>query len=205
MRVLALLTILAACAVAAPIIVVRSSEPSAALHHSNSNSGDQKEGVLTDSSSLGGSTIVDPVGNTVSKVNENTDVHDNNIQDAVVNKSQDSKGTTVVGNSNKILRRGGKADGGDRKGTLESGADAKGATVTNPQNNELSQVNQNAEVSGNTLKDPTFNGITNNKGPAMAGNNNLFVPTTNEKGAIQFNDNGFMDSAAVKASGARAQ
>ncbi|KAJ2716144.1 hypothetical protein H4R19_000814 [Coemansia spiralis] len=188
MRVLVILAVLLACAAAAPVVLVVRSEPG--VKHSNTNSGSEKEGTLEDSSSSGGNIITNPEGNTVTKVNQNTDVHDNAIEDAVVNTAQGGTGKTVDGNSNKVTRR---AD--TKEGSLDSGANADGAKVTNPQNNELSQTNQNADIAGNTFKDPTFNGVTNTKGPAMAGNGNLLASTTNEPGTIQFNDNGFMDKA----------
>ncbi|KAJ2775255.1 hypothetical protein IWQ56_000172 [Coemansia nantahalensis] len=172
---------------AAPLLAVRSGS---GVDHSNTNSGDQKEGVLTDASSSGGNSITNPVGNSVTKENQNVDVHDNSIGKAVVNTARGTTGSTVVGNDSTLSRRA-----GSQAGSMNTGASASGATVTNPQNNELTQTNQNADVSGNTFKDATLNGITGNKGPAMAGNDDVFVPTTNEKGAIQFADDGFVDKA----------
>ncbi|KAJ2784962.1 hypothetical protein H4R18_000776 [Coemansia javaensis] len=140
------------------------------LHHGNSNSGDQKEGVLQDSSSLAGSTITDAVGNTVTKTDQNTDVHDNTLVNPSLNMAEGTTGSTVVGNSNKIARRDG---------------------------NKTAVSSETNTVAGNTLTDPKINGIDNNRGPSMAGDNGVFVPTTNESGAIQFGDSKFMDAAAA--------
>ncbi|KAJ2875649.1 hypothetical protein FB639_003975, partial [Coemansia asiatica] len=87
------------------------------------------------------------------------------------------------------------------EGSLEAEVEANGAQVVNPVGNDLTQVNQNEEISGNNLLNPNWNSITGNNGPALAGNNNIFVPVTNEAGAIQI-DNGDLINAALLAGGA---
>ncbi|KAJ2768740.1 hypothetical protein IWQ57_003407 [Coemansia nantahalensis] len=214
MRVFALVGALAACAAAAPL-QVRQGEGDwvngpTALSSPNVNNGEQTEGVLKSGTSLAGAEIINPVGNTMTEVNENNNVHDNIFQNPTVNLAQDTDGPAVVGSGNRIFRRSRSVNapaaidhptvnnGAMREGSLDAGLSADGATVVNPVGNDLAQVNDNTEVEGNNFENPNWNTIKNNNGPAMAGNGNIFVPVTNEAGAIQF-DNGDLLNAAIMA------
>ncbi|KAJ2715257.1 hypothetical protein H4R19_001297 [Coemansia spiralis] len=217
MRVLALVGVLAACAVAAPLQVRQAAggdwvNGPTALSNPNINNGAQEEGALKSDTSLAGAEIINPTGNELTMVNENTNLHDNVFQNPTFNLAQNTQGPAVVGSGNHIMRRQGMAsvnaptaidnptvnNGALREGSLEAGLSADGANVVNPVGNELTQVNDNEEISDNNFQNPNWNTIKNNKGPSMAGNNNIFVPVTNEAGAIQF-DNGDLIDAAILA------
>ncbi|KAI9471762.1 hypothetical protein LPJ78_001961 [Coemansia sp. RSA 989] len=191
-----------------------------ALSNPNINNGAMNEGVLKDATSFDGAAIVNPTGNDLTKVNQNTDLHDNLLQNPNFNVAQDTRGPTVVGNNNEVIPvHGGSSgivfkrqngvngptalsnpninNGAMREGSLDSGMSADGAAVTNPVGNDLTQVNQNQDISGNNLENPNFNSVSNNNGPALAGNNNVFVPVTNEQGAIQFDNSDLMQAALI--------
>ncbi|KAJ1815929.1 hypothetical protein LPJ56_004424 [Coemansia sp. RSA 2599] len=192
------------------------------------NNGALEEGSLKDESSLAGAQIINPVGNDITKVNTNVNLHDNAILNPNFNIAHNTHGA-VVGNDNEVIdarapdagwngivfRRqlpGNNVNapaavsnpmvnnGAAKEGSLEAEVEANGAQVVNPVGNDLTQVNQNEEISGNNLLNPNWNSITGNNGPALAGNNNIFVPVTNEAGAIQI-DNGDLINAALLAGG----
>ncbi|KAJ1830248.1 hypothetical protein IWW55_003784 [Coemansia sp. RSA 2706] len=232
MRTFALVSLLAACAVAAPTTFRRqlpgdSVNGPTALSNPNINNGAQSEGSLKDDSSMDGAQIINPVGNDLTKVNTNQDFHDNVLQNPNFNVASNTQGGAVVGNNNEVFpgfgahsqgivfRRqfGGSSvnapaaindptvnTGAMREGSLDADLSADGAAVVNPVGNDLTQLNQNDEVSGNNFENPNWNSISGNNGPALSGNNNIFVPVTNEQGAIQF-DNGDLLAAAALAGG----
>ncbi|KAJ2544386.1 hypothetical protein GGF49_001247 [Coemansia sp. RSA 1853] len=214
------------CAMAAPVLDVRqlpgdSVNGPTALSNPNINNGAQAEGVLEDNESMDGAQIINPVGNDLTKVNNNMNLHDNVLQNPNFNIAHDTQGGAVVGNNNDVYpglglgssgivfkRQAVNAptaidnpvvnNGAMREGSLDAGVSADGANVVNPVGNDVTQLNQNEEVSGNNFENPNWNQISNNNGPAMAGNGNIFVPVTNEAGAIQF-DNGDLMNAALLA------
>ncbi|KAJ2164514.1 hypothetical protein IW145_003701 [Coemansia sp. RSA 521] len=226
MRTFALTALLAACAMAAPVFDVRqlpgdSVNGPTALSNPNINNGAQDEGVLKDTESMDGAQIINPVGNDLTKVNNNMNLHDNVLQNPNFNIAHDTQGGAVVGNNNEVFpglgfgssgivfkRQAVNAptaidnpvvnNGALREGSLDAGMSANGANVVNPVGNDLTQLNQNEEVSGNNFENPNWNQISGNNGPALSGNNNIFVPVTNEAGAIQF-DNGDLFNAALLA------
>ncbi|KAJ2377189.1 hypothetical protein IW150_001530 [Coemansia sp. RSA 2607] len=237
MRSFALLTLLAATALAAPFpAIVRRQLPgdtvngSTAISNPLVNNGALDEGVLKDDTSFAGAQIINPVGNDLTKVNTNIDLHDNAILNPNVNLAKGTQGPVVVGNDNDVIdtRVPGGAwngivfrrrqlpgnnvnapaavsnptvnSGALQEGSLDAGVSANGATVVNPVGNDLTQLNQNQEISDNNLLNPNWNTISGNNGPALAGNNNIFVPVTNEAGAIQI-DNGDLINAALLAGG----
>ncbi|KAJ2449338.1 hypothetical protein EV183_004947 [Coemansia sp. RSA 2336] len=194
-----------------------------ALSNPTVNNGAMSQGELKDSTSMNGATFVNPTGNDLTKVNQNTDMHSNLLQNPNFNVATNTKGPAVVGNDNEVIpvdngprsivfKRQGAVNGPTamndptvntgamREGSMDSGISANGAAVSNPVGNDLTQVNQNEEISGNNLDNANFNSASNNQGPTMAGNNNVFVPVTNEQGAIQF-DNGDLMKAAMIAGG----
>ncbi|KAJ2783503.1 hypothetical protein GGI15_002561 [Coemansia interrupta] len=194
------------------------------------NNGAMDEGVLKDDTSFAGAQIINPTGNDLTKVNTNVDLHDNAILNPNVNMAKGTQGPVVVGNDNDVIdthvpgaawngimfgRRqmpGNSVNapvavsdptvnsGAMQEGSMDAGVSANGATVVNPVGNDLTQLNQNEEISGNNLMNPNWNTISGNNGPALAGNNNIFVPVTNEAGAIQI-DNGDLINAALLAGG----
>ncbi|KAJ1877094.1 hypothetical protein LPJ57_004131 [Coemansia sp. RSA 486] len=193
------------------------------------NNGAFEEGSLKDESSLAGAQIINPMGNDITKVNTNINLHDNAILNPNFNVAHNTHGA-VVGNDNQVIDastpNGGwngivfrkrqmpgnnvnapaavsnpmVNNGAAKEGALEAEIEMDGAQVVNPIGNDLTQVNQNEEISGNNLLNPNWNSITGNNGPALAGNNNIFVPVTNEAGAIQI-DNGDLMNAAMLAGG----
>ncbi|KAJ2809419.1 hypothetical protein H4R20_000144 [Coemansia guatemalensis] len=229
MRTFALVSFLAACAVAVPLQVRQlpgnSVNGPTALSNPNINNGAQDEGVLKDSTSFDGAQIINPVGNDLTNVNNNLDFHDNVVENPNVNLASGGEGPAVVGNDNQVFPGPGHGDashivfrrqssvnapaavdnptvntGALKEGSLDSDLSADGAEVVNPVGNDLTQLNSNEEVAGNTFENPNWNKIDGNNGPALAGNNNIFVPVTNEQGAIQF-DNGDLLDAALLAGG----
>ncbi|KAJ1877163.1 hypothetical protein LPJ57_004093 [Coemansia sp. RSA 486] len=193
------------------------------------NNGAFEEGSLKDESSLAGAQIINPMGNDITKVNTNINLHDNAILNPNFNVAHNTHGA-VVGNDNQVIDASTPNDGWNgivfrkrqvpgnnvnapaavsnpmvnngaaKEGALEAEIEMDGAQVVNPIGNDLTQVNQNEEISGNNLLNPNWNSITGNNGPALAGNNNIFVPVTNEAGAIQI-DNGDLMNAAMLAGG----
>ncbi|KAJ2823073.1 hypothetical protein IWW50_003940 [Coemansia erecta] len=233
MRTFALVTLLAASALAAPAALHRRQLPGdsvngpTALSNPNINNGAQDDGVLKDTESFDGAQIINPIGNDLTKVNENTNVHDNVLQNPNFNVAHDTQGPAVVGNDNEVFpgfgvhtssgivfkRQLGSSvnapaaidnptvnNGAMREGALDAGVSADGAAVVNPVGNDLTQLNSNEEVAGNNFENPNWNQISGNNGPALSGNNNIFVPVNNEAGAIQF-DNGDLLNAALLAGG----
>ncbi|KAJ2908381.1 hypothetical protein GGI21_002943, partial [Coemansia aciculifera] len=182
-----------------------------ALSHPNVNNGEQVEGSVEDSTSLNGAVISNAMGNTLTKVTQNTNVHDNEILNPNVNSASNTEGDVVVGNGNQVFpgnahghsivfKRqvpGGRMvnapvaldnpmvnNGASTEGSLRADTSANGATVVNPVGNDLTQVNNNEETQGNVFENPNWNQISGNNGPSLAGNNNIFVPVVNEAGAI---------------------
>ncbi|KAJ2393638.1 hypothetical protein H4S02_000055 [Coemansia sp. RSA 2611] len=108
MRITALVSLLAACTVAMPVMDRRQfggdmvNGPTA-LSNANVNNGAQSEGSLTDEGSMDGAQIINPIGNDLTKVNTNQDFHDNVLQNANFNVAQDTQGGAVVGNNNEVF------------------------------------------------------------------------------------------------------
>ncbi|KAJ2784371.1 hypothetical protein H4R18_001175 [Coemansia javaensis] len=217
MRSIALVCALAACAVAAPLRVRQlpgdTVNGPTALSNPNINNGAQEEGVVDAGLSFNGAQLVHPVGNDFVEMNQNSNFHDNVLQNPTFNVAQDTDGPAVVGNGNRVLRVRQHAphmssvnapaaidsptvnNGALREGSLDAGLSADGAVVVDPIGNDLTQVNQNEEVAGNNFQNPNWNTISGNNGPALSGNNNIFVPVTNEQGAIQIDNGPLLDAA----------
>ncbi|KAJ2260092.1 hypothetical protein GGI01_003215 [Coemansia sp. RSA 376] len=146
-------------------------------------------GVLTDSSidtstSLDNAIISNPIGNTLTTVNDNTSFHDNIITNPNINSASNTAGSVVVGNDNQVFRGN----------TLQGPSDIvfkRQAPGSVSIGNSLTQVNDNTDVSDNAFVDPNWNTVSNNNGPSLAGNNNVFVPINNE-GMIVNLDPGFL-------------
>ncbi|KAJ2073347.1 hypothetical protein GGH13_002062 [Coemansia sp. S155-1] len=229
MRTFALLSLLAACAVGAPMLVLRqlpgdSVNGPTALSHPNINNGESVEGSVEDTTSLNGAVISNAMGNDITKITQNTNWHDNTILNPNINTASNTQGDVVVGNGNQVFPAFGRGssvvfkrqapghmvngptalsnptvnNGASTQGSLKADTSANGATMVNPVGNEFSQVNSNQEVADNVFENPNWNQISGNNGPALAGNNNIFVPVTNEAGAIQI-DNGDLLNAALMA------
>lgn len=201
-----------------------------AVSHPFVNNGASVEGSIKDKHSMDGSVISNPIGNTLTHVNNNADFHDNIVENPNINSAKNTHGNVAVGNGNQVFpidnglgwngivfkrQLGGgmpmvnapsaintpKVNNGvSREGTLGAGMSANGASFVNPVGNTFAQANSNKDVSGNNFQNPNWNQISGNTGPSMAGNHNIFVPVTNEQGAIQF-DNGDLMNAAMVAGG----
>ncbi|KAJ1663905.1 hypothetical protein IW140_004242 [Coemansia sp. RSA 1813] len=236
MRVLAIVSLLAASAVAMPTAHMMRRSPQqfpagdmvngpVALSNPDINNGAKEEGVLSDKTSFDGAFIDHPSDNTITDLNTNVNFHDNAILNPTINAAQNTVGGAVVGSDNEIIPLGGHGpasiafrrrqsnvnaptaidnpdinNGAKEEGSLDADLSADGANVVNPVGNSLAQANANTEVSGNNFDHPTLNAIDHNNGPAMAGDNDIFMPVTNEAGAIQI-DNGALMDAALMAGG----
>ncbi|KAJ2843757.1 hypothetical protein IWW36_005438, partial [Coemansia brasiliensis] len=71
-----------------------------ALSSPNINNGAQDEGMLKGDTSFAGAQIINPTGNDLTDVNQNTDLHDNVLQNPNFNVAKDTSGPAVVGNGN---------------------------------------------------------------------------------------------------------
>ncbi|KAJ2350776.1 hypothetical protein GGF43_004224 [Coemansia sp. RSA 2618] len=190
-----------------------------ALSNPTVNNGALSEGSLDTSTSFDGAVIANPMGNSLTNVNDNTNIHDNILQNPNFNVAENTEGGAVVGNNNQVFpdfggsshivfRRQAPVDvsnvnapaavndptvntGALSEGSLDADLSFDGANVQNPVGNSLAQVNDNTEVSDNNFVDPNWNSISNNNGPAMAGNDNTFIPINNQ-GMIVNLDPGFM-------------
>ncbi|KAJ2720445.1 hypothetical protein GGI07_004591 [Coemansia sp. Benny D115] len=184
------------------------------------NNGAFKEGSVDTSTSFDDAVIVNPMGNTLTNLNENFNFHDNILENPNFNVAKDTDGPAVVGNGNHVINSGSLGtdhgivfkrqapvvsnvnapaavndptvnNGALQSGSLDAGVSLEGASVVNPVGNSLTQVNDNTEVSDNNLIDPNWNSISNNNGPALAGNDNVFIPINNQ-GMIVNLDPGFL-------------
>ncbi|KAJ2487167.1 hypothetical protein IWW37_005339 [Coemansia sp. RSA 2050] len=232
MRTCALILLAAAAASAAPLatrqlVVGQSGAESksvngpTALSNAQVNNGALMEGTIGTSTSLNNAIISNPVDNTLTTVNENTNFHDNIITNPNVNSASDTVGSVVVGNDNQVFRGNtmqGPSDiffkrqapasvssvnapsaindptvnnGAMMEGSTDANLSFDNASVVNPVGNSLTQVNDNTDVSDNAFIDPNWNTVSNNNGPSLAGNNNVFVPINNE-GMIVNLDPGFL-------------
>ncbi|KAJ2754230.1 hypothetical protein GGH94_004668 [Coemansia aciculifera] len=232
MRTCALILLAAVAASAAPLAVrqlvvgqsgadSKSVNGPTALSNPQVNNGALTEGSIDTSTSLDGAIISNPIGNTLTTVNDNTSFHDNIITNPNINSASDTVGSVVVGNDNQVFRGNtlhGPSDiifkrqapgsvssvnapaaindptvnnGAMREGSTDASLSFDGASVVNPVGNSLTQVNDNTDVSDNAFIDPNWNTVSNNNGPSLAGNNNVFVPINNE-GMIVNLDPGFL-------------
>ncbi|KAJ2335450.1 hypothetical protein GGI00_001352 [Coemansia sp. RSA 2681] len=231
MRTCALVLFAAATASAAPLLVrqlvvgqsgadSKSVNGPTALSNPEINNGALTEGSIDTTTSLDGAVISNPIGNTLTTVNDNTSFHDNIVTNPNVNSASDTVGSVVVGNGNQVFRGGSHQgpsnivfkrqapgvtsvnapaaindptvnNGAMQEGSLDAGLSLDGASVVNPVGNSLTQVNDNTDVSDNAFVNPNWNTASNNNGPTLAGNNNSFVPIDN-KGMIVNIDSGFL-------------
>ncbi|KAJ2810091.1 hypothetical protein GGI24_007089 [Coemansia furcata] len=185
------------------------------------NGGVLTEGSIDTTTSLDGAIISNPTGNTLTTVNDNTDFHDNIVTNPNINSAANTVGRVVVGNDNQVFRgntQQGPSDivfkrqaprgvtsvnaptamndpkvntGVMNEGSTDANLSFDGASVVNPVGNSLTQVNDNTDISDNAFVDPNWNTVSNNNGPSVAGNNNIFVPINNE-GMIVNLDPGFL-------------
>ncbi|KAJ2855150.1 hypothetical protein J3B02_002315 [Coemansia erecta] len=178
-----------------------------AISNPTVNNGAMSEGSLDSSTSLDGALIMNPTGNSLTNFNNNLNFHDNIVSNPNFNVASDTDGSAVVGNGNQVIPVGSSAsqgivfrrqvpvnnvnspaavndptvnNGALEEGSLDAGVSFDGASVVNPVGNSLAQVNENTEVSDNNLVDPNWNSVSNNNGPALAGNDNVFIPIKNE-------------------------
>ncbi|KAJ2447986.1 hypothetical protein EV183_005653 [Coemansia sp. RSA 2336] len=192
-----------------------------ALSNPTINNGALSEGSLDSSTSFDGAVFVNPMGNSLTDINSNTNLHDNILENPNFNVASNTEGPAVVGNNNQVFpalggnqhvvfRRQVPIDassvnapaaindptvnnGAFSQGTTDADLSFDGANVQNPVGNTLAQVNDNTEVADNNFVDPNWNTISNNNGPAVAGNGNTVVPINNE-GMIVNLDPGFLDA-----------
>ncbi|KAJ1735323.1 hypothetical protein LPJ61_000609 [Coemansia biformis] len=180
-----------------------------AVSNPNVNNGAQKEGSLDSPLSFDGAAIYDPTGNSLTEVNNNLNFHDNILSNPTFNAAIGTEGGAVVGSDNDIfpgwrgavghavLKRQTPVDvtnvnapaavndptvnnGALAEGTIDADLSFDEAQISNPVGNSLAQVNENTDISDNNLVDPNWNVISDNNGPAMAGNGNTFIPINNQ-------------------------
>ncbi|KAJ2613388.1 hypothetical protein H4S08_002226 [Coemansia sp. RSA 1365] len=191
-----------------------------AISHPTVNNGALKEGSIDSSTSFDGALIEGATGNSLTDINNNLNFHDNIVSNPNINAALGSDGGAVVGNGNQVIPVGGDAphdiffkrqapvdvnnvnapaavndptvnNGAMAEGTLDADLSFDGADVLNPVGNSLTQLNDNTDVSDNNFVDPNWNTISNNNGPALAGNDNTFIPINNQ-GMIVNLDPGFL-------------
>ncbi|KAJ2849054.1 hypothetical protein IWW36_002910 [Coemansia brasiliensis] len=190
-----------------------------ALSNPTINNGALAEGSLDSSTSFDGAAIVNPIGNSMAEFNSNNNVHDNILENPNFNVASNTNGGVVVGNNNQVFpaldrnqhivfKRQAPIDassvnapaaindptvnnGALSQGSTDADLSFDGANVQNPVGNTLAQVNDNTEVADNNFVDPNWNSISNNNGPAIAGNDNTVIPINNE-GMIVNLDPGFL-------------
>ncbi|KAJ2382960.1 hypothetical protein GGI05_005480, partial [Coemansia sp. RSA 2603] len=188
-----------------------------AISNPTVNNGALQEGSLDSSTSFDGAVIMNPTGNSLTDLNNNLNFHDNIVSNPNFNVATDTDGGAVVGNGNQVLSAGTSRaqdivfkrqvpvnnvnapaavndptvnNGAMQQGSVDADVSLDGASVVNPVGNSLAQVNENTDISDNNLIDPNWNSISNNNGPALAGNDNVFIPINNQ-GMIVNLDPGF--------------
>ncbi|KAJ2779900.1 hypothetical protein GGI15_003725 [Coemansia interrupta] len=191
-----------------------------AISNPTVNNGAMQEGSLDSSTSFDGALIMNPTGNSLTDLNNNLNFHDNIVSNPNFNVATDTDGGAVVGNGNQVLSAGASGmqdivfkrqvpvnnvnapaavndptvnNGAMQEGTVDADVSLDGASVVNPVGNSLAQVNENTDISDNNLIDPNWNSISNNNGPALAGNDNVFIPINNQ-GMIVNLDPGFVEA-----------
>ncbi|KAJ1962407.1 hypothetical protein GGI12_002662 [Dipsacomyces acuminosporus] len=211
MRTFALVIISAALASAAPLVVRQTivGQPGAqgksvngptAIDDVDINNGAQKDSSLESSSSLAGSIISNPVGNTLNTINDNFNFHDNVVANPSINTASNVAGTAVVGNDNDVFparvlgfsgvlfKRQASVGINDptinagalKTGSMDSDLSFNGANIQNPLGNSVTQASENTDVSDNSFVNPNWNTVSNNHGAALAGNDNTFIPINNQ-------------------------
>ncbi|KAJ1801257.1 hypothetical protein LPJ59_000435 [Coemansia sp. RSA 2399] len=194
-----------------------------AVDHPNINNGALEEGSIDSGLSLDGAVIAGASGNSLTNENNNFNFHDNIVSNPTLNLASNTEGGAIVGSGNQVLTPGDNngpqniafkreapvdvsnvnAPAAVNDPTINNGALSEGsmdpdlslddATILNPVGNSLAQVNDNTDVSDNNFVDPTFNEISNNDGPALAGDDNVFIPINNQ-GMIVNLDPGFIQA-----------
>ncbi|KAI9503547.1 hypothetical protein GGI25_003670 [Coemansia spiralis] len=189
-----------------------------AIDHPNINNGAMKEGSIDSSTSLNGAAIIGASGNVLTDENTNVDFHDNLVENPTINLASDTVGGAVVGSGNQIFglraniarrtvfKRQAPVDvnnvnapaavndptvnnGNMKEGTTDASLSLNGSDIVNPVGNSLAQVNDNTEIADNNFVDPTWNQISNNNGPALAGDGNVFIPINNEGMIVNLDPN----------------
>ncbi|KAJ2631118.1 hypothetical protein H4R22_002204 [Coemansia sp. RSA 1290] len=230
MRTISVIALCVAAASAAPLAVRQtivgqpglgssSVNGASALSNPIVNNGALAMGSLDSSTSFDGAAIVNPIGNSMTDVNSNTNLHDNILENPNFNIASNTDGPAVVGNNNQVFPALGGSqhivfkrqmpvdvssvnapaaindptvnNGALSQGTTDADLSFDGASVQNPVGNTLAQVNDNTEIADNNFVDPNWNTISNNNGPAVAGNDNTVIPINNE-GMIVNLDPGFL-------------
>ncbi|KAJ2516948.1 hypothetical protein H4217_004264 [Coemansia sp. RSA 1939] len=193
-----------------------------ALDHPNINNGALQEGSLDSGLSFDGAVIEGASGNSLTDINTNLDFHDNTVLNPTLNLASNTEGGAIVGSGNQIFTPGGDGtknivfkrrepvdvtnvnapaavndptinNGALSDGSMDSDLSFDDTNISNPVGNSLAQVNDNTDVSDNNFVDPTWNDISGNVGPALAGNDNVFIPINNE-GMIVNLDPGFIEA-----------
>ncbi|KAJ1732915.1 hypothetical protein LPJ72_003149 [Coemansia sp. Benny D160-2] len=193
-----------------------------ALDHPNINNGALQEGSLDSGLSFDGAAIEGASGNSLTDINTNLDFHDNTVLNPTLNLASNTEGGAIVGSGNQIFTPGGDGtkhivfkrrepvdvtnvnapaavndptinNGALSDGSMDSDLSFDDTNISNPVGNSLAQINDNTDVSDNNFVDPTWNDISGNVGPALAGNDNVFIPINNE-GMIVNLDPGFIEA-----------
>ncbi|ORX73567.1 NAD(P)-binding protein [Linderina pennispora] len=151
-----------------------------AINSQTVNKGAMDEGVVKDTTSFDGAAIINPVGNTMESDTTNVVLHDNNIVNPEINVATgDHHGPTIVGDRNTVE----DINSGPGFGGIVFDVPVFDGLLWKRQQGVLTEGStdsENTEIAGNEFVDPTFNSVSGNNGPALAGDNNIFIPINNE-------------------------
>ncbi|KAJ2508610.1 hypothetical protein IWW47_000524 [Coemansia sp. RSA 2052] len=165
MRTFALLSLLTACALGAPMLALRqlpgdSVNGPTALSHPNVNNGESVEGSVEDTTSLNGAVISNAMGNDLTKITQNTNVHDNEILNPNVNTASNTQGDVVVGNGNQVFPGHAWGHGSNIVFRRQHQGGAAGHMVNAPSAIDNAMVNNGASTEGSLKADTSANGAT---------------------------------------------
>ncbi|ORX66062.1 hypothetical protein DL89DRAFT_76212 [Linderina pennispora] len=204
MRTVALISLLAASAIAAPTFGFQRRQLGGAslangpnaIDDTTVNSGAIDEGVVKDTTSFEGAQIINPEGNTLVKSTENFDFHDNNVINPDINIATGGHGPTIVGNDNYVLPIGSGVWGGivfKRQQLANAPVGVSNPTVNQGALTEGS-TSSNLSADGALVSNPIGNSVTDvNNNSEVAGNDfvdSTFNTVSNVNGPAFAGDNG---------------
>ncbi|KAJ1780905.1 hypothetical protein LPJ59_007168, partial [Coemansia sp. RSA 2399] len=196
MRVLAIVSLLAATAVALPAAYLQRRSPQdgpsgdmvngpVALSNPNINNGAQEEGVIDDKTSLEGAFIDHPSDNVITDVNNNFNFHDNTVLNPTINAASNTEGGAIVGGDNQIIPLGhGHGPSSISFRRRHSGSNVNAPTaIDNPEVNngakEEGSLDADLSADGANVVNPVGNSVTQANSNEEVSGNNFENPTWN--------------------------
>ncbi|KAJ2509599.1 hypothetical protein GGI11_005807 [Coemansia sp. RSA 2049] len=198
MRVLAIVSLLAASAVALPTAALQRRAPQefpagdmvngpVALSNPDINNGAKEEGVLSDKLSFDGAVIDHPTDNTLVNDNTNLNFHDNAVLNPTLNVAKDTVGGAVVGSDNEIFAfgapHGGNSDIVFRRRQLGGSSVNAPTAIDNPEiNNGAKQegsLDADLSADGADIINPVGNSLAQANSNEEVSGNNFENPTWN--------------------------